>query len=71
MIKRISLLLAVALLAAMMLAATAGVGYAKITQHTFNPQGHETHASCNPTPQECVATNPAGHQPPGQQPENP
>ncbi len=80
MIKRIGLLMVVALVAAMMLVATAAPGFAKITP--AQPPSCETPSGGNQPPGQqpnCQgggltqnpakpATNPAGHAPPGQQP---
>jgi len=42
-----------------------------ITTVVRNPQGHETSGNPASKSQTLVAENPAGHAPPGQQPENP
>jgi hypothetical protein len=65
-IKRLSLLLAVALMAVMLLAATSGVAVAKLTQVTTNPKGHETQAERAPEPpQDTDTVNGGGNEPPG------
>ncbi len=64
--KRVLILLTVALLMLSMLAVSSPA-FAKITQVTRNPQGHETQG----TPGKAQTTqneNPAGHAPPGQNP---
>jgi len=65
------MVLTVALVVASMMVVMAAPAFAKVPIRTFNPQGHETQASCNPQPQECAAVNGGGNRPPGQQPDNP
>ena len=66
--KRITLLIAALMLALSM--SFGGVAFAKITETTTqtNGGGNEPKGNANGVPKTTVATNPANHQPPGQQP---
>ena len=61
-IKRISLLIGVALVAAMMLVATAAPAFAAngFVTTTKNPQGKETSGNCKSPQQDCTVTNRGG-----------
>ena len=60
--KRIVMVVTVALVMVAMLAATAAPAFAKIT--CVNPAGQSPQGNCNGTA--LAFENPAGHQPPGQ-----
>jgi hypothetical protein len=62
--KRISLLIAALMLALSM--SVSGVAFAAITETQENGGGNTPNGNANGVP--TVAENPAGHQPPGQQP---
>ena len=66
--KRIALLLTALMLALSM--SFGGVAFAKITTTTTqtNGGGNTPQGQANGVPTTTVATNPANHQPPGQQP---
>ena len=64
MIKRIGLLLVAALMAAMMLVATAAPAFADSanwTTTTKGPNGQTTNGNCGAGPQVCTTTNHGGH----------
>ena len=62
MIKRIGLLVVVALVAAMMMVATAAPAFAAngFTTTTKNPQDKETSGNCKSPQQTCTVTNRGG-----------
>ena len=62
--KRIALLIAALMMALSM--SVSGVAFAAITEHKENGGGNTPNGNANGVP--TVAENPAGHQPPGQQP---
>ncbi len=62
--KRISLLIAAALLAVVLAIGTALPGFAKITEERTNPAGNETQGQGKAIT--VTNVNPAGHAPPGQ-----
>jgi hypothetical protein len=65
--KRMLTVVALALVLAAIVVATAMPAFAKITEETRNPQGHVTQGSAAPEPpQDTDKVNPAGHEPPGQ-----
>ena len=62
MIKRVGLLMVVALVAAMMMVATAAPAFAAngFTTTTKNPQNKETSGNCKSPQQTCTVTNRGG-----------
>ena len=62
--KRIRLVLTVALVVAMMAVAMAAPAFAAITTSQTNGGGNTPNGNANGVP--TVSSNPAGHQPPGQ-----
>jgi hypothetical protein len=65
-IKRIGLLAMAALIAVMMLVATAAPAFAKLSEETSNPSGHITQGSAAPEPpQDTDVVNKGGNEPPG------
>lgn len=62
--KRILTVLTVALVVAMMAVAMAAPAFAAITQSQTNGGGNTPNGNANGVP--TVSSNPAGHQPPGQ-----
>ena len=67
MIKRISLLIAAALLVATMaMAGLAGPAFAKLAEETRNPAGHITQGdAAGEPPQDTDVVNKGGNEPPG------
>jgi hypothetical protein len=65
-IKRIGVLAMVALIAAMMVVATAAPAFAKLAEQTTNPAGHTTQGdAAGEPPQDTDVVNPGGNEPPG------
>ena len=65
--KRMLTVVALALVLAAIVVATAMPAFAKMTEETRNPQDHETRGSAAPEPpQDTDKVNPAGQEPPGQ-----
>ena len=66
MIKRIGVLAMVALIAVMMVVATAAPAFAKLSQQTTNPAGHITQGeAAGEPPQDTDVVNKGGNEPPG------
>jgi hypothetical protein len=66
-IRRIGLLAMVALIAVMMMVATAAPAFAKLTTETTNPAGHITQGdAAGEPPQDTDVVNQGGNEPPGQ-----